>query len=46
MGLKFHRVIPNFMVQGVVARDGTGAGGPVILFICEKKERSKHMTRV
>lgn len=33
-GLKFHRVIPSFMVQGGCP-DGTGAGGPGYTIQCE-----------
>ena len=35
-GLKFHRVIPNFMVQAGCP-DGTGAGGPGYSIQCETK---------
>ena len=39
-GLKFHRVIPNFMVQGGCPK-GTGTGGPGYTIKCEINE-NKH----
>ncbi|MEL6319849.1 MAG: peptidylprolyl isomerase [Cyanobacteria bacterium J06626_14] len=40
-GLNFHRVIPNFMVQGGCPK-GTGTGGPGYTIKCEINE-NKHL---
>jgi len=40
-GLTFHRVIPNFVVQGGCP-DGTGAGGPGYSIQCELDGNNQH----
>jgi cyclophilin family peptidyl-prolyl cis-trans isomerase len=43
-GLKFHRVIPNFMVQAGCP-DGTGAGGPGYSIKCETSADKQYHDR-
>ena len=40
-GLNFHRVIPNFVIQGGCP-DGTGAGGPGYTIKCELDGDNQH----
>ena len=43
-GLAFHRVIPDFVVQGGCP-DGTGAGGPGYSIVCETKAPKQYHDR-
>lgn len=43
-GLRFHRVIPDFVIQGGCP-DGTGAGGPGYSISCETKGEKQYHDR-